>query len=324
MEVLSEIILRLDPIDIKSFKSTTYEMQYFIEEVEKDEEYWRKKLSRHLGFEVFQRVGKTWRKIYEKVLKYEKALVCLADLNYLEIVDGLIKQGVSPSRTHNAAIRRAADKGHAAMVKLLMSDPRVNPADLDNYAIQSASVQGHADVVKLLLTDKRVDPNPGLISPFTLAMRENHLDVVKVLLEDSRVNPAEGNFALGYASQYGFVEIVELLLNQPKVDPTSNDNFAIRMASQHGRTEVVKLLLEDGRADPSVDNNYPIRMAAENGHTKIVKLLLEDPKVDPSADDNAAIRNTKKKNIIKLLLKDPRVKSELTERELKKFQKQII
>ena len=51
-----------------------------------------------------------------------------------------------------------------------------------------------------------------------------------------------------------------------------------------GDIELVKLLLSDPRVDPSADNNFAIKKAAENGHYKIVKLLLNDPRVDPSVE----------------------------------------
>ena len=37
--------------------------------------------------------------------------------------------------------------------------------------------------------------------------------------------------------------------------------------------EVVELLLQDGRADPTADDNATIRLAIEKGHTDVVRLL---------------------------------------------------
>ena len=45
------------------------------------------------------------------------------------------------------------------------------------------------------------------------------------------------------------------------------------MASEKGHMEVVKLLLADPRVDPSARNNWAIQLASENGHLEIVKLL---------------------------------------------------
>ncbi len=63
------------------------------------------------------------------------------------------------------------------------------------------------------------------------------------------------------------------------LDPSVNDNAAIRWASENGHAEVVRLLLEDGRADPTTTGeDNPIRWASTNGHWEVVELLLGDIK----------------------------------------------
>ena len=49
--------------------------------------------------------------------------------------------------------------------------------------------------------------------------------------------------------------------------------------SSNGYIEIVKILLQDNRVDPSDRNNYAIQCAMENGHIEIVKLLLKDKRV---------------------------------------------
>ena len=67
-------------------------------ETEKDEEYWRKKLVRYLGFEVSQRTGRSWKITYENVVKFKKNFREMVKLNYAEIVEGLIKEGLILAR----------------------------------------------------------------------------------------------------------------------------------------------------------------------------------------------------------------------------------
>ena len=130
-------------------------------------------------------------------------------------------------------------------------------------------------------------------------------EVVELLLVDPRVDPSvDNNYAIWMASQKGHDKVVELLLANSRVDPSDGDNFAIRLASQYGRYKVVELLLADPRVDPSAEDNYAIRFASANGHDKIVELLLADPRVDPSADNNYAIRWASRKGhdkVVKLL-----------------------
>ena len=60
-------------------------------------------------------------------------------------------------------------------------------------------------------------------------------------------------------------------------------------AVNNGNHEVVKLLLEDPRVDPSDRDNTAIGLTASFGRLDVVKLLLDDPRVDPSDHHNFAI-----------------------------------
>ena len=73
------------------------------------------------------------------------------------------------------------------------------------------------------------------------------------------------------------------------------------MAAQNGHLEVVKLLLQDNRVDPSADYNYgnlndididfsqldkAIKEATKKGYYEIVRLLLQNPVINPAVQDN--------------------------------------
>ena len=55
------------------------------------------------------------------------------------------------------AFKWASRSGKFEMVKLLLSDKRVDPSSGNNYALNEASKEGHYNVVKLLLSDERVN-----------------------------------------------------------------------------------------------------------------------------------------------------------------------
>ena len=81
-------------------------------------------------------------------------------------------------------------------------------------------------------------------------------------------------------------------------------------AVQYGKTDIVKLLLDDHRVNPSDQKNKLIIYAAQGGRIQIVKLLLADPRVNPIDENNRAIKEAVKlyqENTIKILLSDPRV-----------------
>ena len=85
------------------------------------------------------------------------------------------------------------------------------------------------------------------------------------------------------ACKSGNATAVESLL--PFVDPSANDNWAIGYTSGHGYVNIVRLLLTDPRVDSSARNNSAIRWASLNGDVEVVKLLLEDSRVDQSVID---------------------------------------
>lgn len=122
------------------------------------------------------------------------------------------------------------------------------------------------------------------------ATQNGDVNEVRDLLAAGANPSAFGNAPIQWAAQYGHLEVIRLLLSDPRVDPSVEDNYAIQMAAQYDYLEVVRLLLSDQRVDPTNLDNAPIRYASANGHLEVVQLLLADPRVDPSADNNYAIR----------------------------------
>ena len=143
------------------------------------------------------------------------------------------------------------------------------------FILNWACFQGYTDVVNILLQYPWIDPtlhDEKNISVIDLAIKKGHLEIVKLLLEDSRIDPSEeGSFVLGLASEYGHLDIVQLLLQCPQVDPSDKNNYSIIFASQNGHLDIVALLLQDSRVDPTVEDNYAIQIATENGHLDVVR-----------------------------------------------------
>jgi hypothetical protein len=101
-------------------------------------------------------------------------------------------------------------QGHLYIVKLLLSDKRVNPSAESNGAIREACREGHSEIAKLLLSDKQVDPSDENDATMLHACFNHCLDcccptsgsiplllgrsnTVKMLLNDRRVEPSAAN-----------------------------------------------------------------------------------------------------------------------------------
>ncbi|KAJ3389140.1 hypothetical protein HDU84_009144 [Entophlyctis sp. JEL0112] len=155
----------------------------------------------------------------------------------------------------------AAEQGHGDAVEFLLQSPAVNPRVDSNYPLVSACARGHAAVVRLLVAHKLVDPNMrGVLTgapvlPFVAAAGAGHLEVLKVLVEDPRVSAAaDDNEAICVAAANGCFEVVRFLLAQNSVDPGAQSQRAVREAAKNGHVGTVKLLLKDARVDPAAAN----------------------------------------------------------------------
>ena len=131
------------------------------------------------------------------------------------------------------------------------------------------------DVIQLVYS-KRLDPSFDGTFLVKYVIVNNHVSLLKVLLLNKKTNLDD---CIEIAIQNGRLEMVKILLKDPRVDPSGDNNYSIRRASKNGHLEIVKLLLQDPRVDPSDRNNYSIKVASENGHIKIVRLLFRNKRV---------------------------------------------
>uniref|UniRef100_A0A6C0JXA3 Uncharacterized protein n=1 Tax=viral metagenome TaxID=1070528 RepID=A0A6C0JXA3_9ZZZZ len=109
---------------------------------------------------------------------------------------------------------------------------------------------------------------------FITACKNGDISTVKCLLPTIDLS-ANDKYAVIWASRYGYVELIRLLLTDPRFDPSFRDNEAIQLAVLYGRTDVVRLLVADPRVDSSILDNWAINAAKRDGNTKLVDLLTE-------------------------------------------------
>jgi ankyrin repeat protein len=172
---------------------------------------------------------------------------------------------------------------------------------------------GHANEVRLFLTIgyNSIDPAKDDSYGLRAACLSGRTEVVQILLEDGRSNPSVlSSEPIRLAVSSRFPDIVRLLLNDGRADPSCRGSSALLCACDSGETEIVRMLLEDGRSYPYTSNNYAIREASAKGYIDIVCLLLEDGRTDPSVENNQALCSACTEgpiDLIRLLLEDERV-----------------
>jgi len=196
----------------------------------------------------------------------------------------------------------AAKAGNLAMVQDLMGHPGVrNPLQ----PLSEAVTAGHYEIVKLLLTDPRIEESDTDYE-IELAARAGHFDIVELLFHDPRTTDLYP--AVFAAADAGHFRVVKFLV-QDRVRLTEDLNSVISVAAANDQWEVVKLLLDDDRVtnldsaitqmvydpDPDLDLN-------------LLEILLQ--RDDLIVNLNPAINNasrSKRFDIVEMLLPKPQV-----------------
>lgn len=162
----------------------------------------------------------------------------------------------------------------------------------NNRVCLYAIYYGHVNIVRILLTIGRVDPtcdNNGARSTVdfehgpefvVFACKHNKPKVLDVLLEYERVIDPRVRFPYNnefiFACEKGRLDIVKVMLKDPRLDPSTHRNYPLQLACTNGHVHVVKLLLQYQRVDPSADRSYALGIAHKYGYCKIVDLLLNN------------------------------------------------
>lgn len=150
------------------------------------------------------------------------------------------------------ALRRAASVGDLAKVKeLLAAGADVNAANTyGGTALAFASDKGHAAIVDLLL-ERGANPNTKdtfyQATPLTWAVMHGHLEVVRSLLAKGAQGESE---ALTIAASQGKSDIVKAILERGKLGPETLSE-ALATASQNQQPEIVALLEAAGAKPPA-------------------------------------------------------------------------
>jgi thymidylate kinase len=76
------------------------------------------------------------------------------------------------------------------------------------------------------------------------------------------------------------------------VNPASGNNFAIRAAIKHDHADAVKQLLQDPRVDPTTEDNIVFYIATYYGHPETMSVLLEDTRFNLTADQSRGFIHT--------------------------------
>lgn len=170
---------------------------------------------------------------------------------------------------------------------------------LEEKAAEGVVTKGGAKANLTLLALKALDHHyetlvatPSTATLLKFAYKTNDIGLLQLLKEFSDEELSEIKLDIYDAAESGKGEIVRMLLDDPDLcDVNTNYSGALRLAAARGHADIVKMLLEDGRADPTICNSDALSWAAIYGHQHVIDLLLADGRVDPNALQNFTRRS---------------------------------
>lgn len=199
-----------------------------------------------------------------------------------ELMEGLYHLG------HKTPINEALAGGNEEMVRILMEDGRFK---LDHNSLSAASEGGNETLVMMCLQGAFQRDQYWEKCPLSCAASEGHEGIVQLLLDDGRLDPSAkdryGRTPLHCAASGGHENIVRILLDREDVDPDVKDMSMVTPlsdAAKSGHTGIMRLLLGSDKVDPDTRDSMqrtPLSHASVSGEPAAVSLLLATDKVDP-------------------------------------------
>ena len=143
--------------------------------------------------------------------------------------------------------KKAIYKNEISFVKEFEYERGFDPSYKENWAIIEASSLGHFEIVHLLLNHEDIDITKAHKNIFRSAITHQNITLIKNLLKDERFTPfCNKNFILKTAIKINNIEILNLLLNDPRTDVTLNNFNAVYWCSKIDHQKV------KGKIEPSL------------------------------------------------------------------------
>jgi hypothetical protein len=88
---------------------------------------------------------------------------------------------------------------------------------------------------------------------FMAAIHSNDIDKIKTLILKDNIKPENFSFyGLGYACEFGHLNIVNFLLHNTNINPTEFNNASLRIALDNKHIDIVKSLWKNENVNESL------------------------------------------------------------------------
>ena len=295
MDILREISFYLSANDIKSFKSTTYEIQYFIEKVEEEKYYWTEKILRTFEIKLTLKAVDTnfSSKLYEAIEKKDTKRIIelyldlpeynqLNDYDFANIIVGLWDVFGSTKKDwfYSLTLNKNGYVYSKTIATHSLTDATLKYSIYDTPNLGAAFFENSAKLDVLLMIENKsfnlTNNYSHLSQVFVASCGSSNLQLLKDLLElDPEMINQKISHTYSYPTDYA--------------DQTSTRTYsAVGQALKSGSEEVLKFLIDNGGVidakDIKLDNrkvlmylitNFPELIEEKLGGLETIKYPTE-------------------------------------------------
>uniref|UniRef100_A0A6C0JTF0 Ankyrin repeat protein n=1 Tax=viral metagenome TaxID=1070528 RepID=A0A6C0JTF0_9ZZZZ len=206
-------------------------------------------------------------------------------------IDGIKKglEKVDPTCNNNAALEYVLksqydDEEKVEALKILLNDPRIKLEHLHKH-IPCLFTYDHVLSLEYLIYEKKIpfDNKNTIANLFITSIGHGAYKCVDLLLRDKNINVTKYASA-ALAQAYGRYNILHMLLQDPRIDPTKDDTF-VQDIIEGNHYDCLKLIMADPRIKIPCDNiprsvsepikrlltEYKYRLDGEIYNTNIIK-----------------------------------------------------
>jgi ankyrin repeat protein len=253
---------------------------------------------------------------------HQRGINAVFEKGYYDLVQFFLED--SRFQLSSGLLSTACKSTSVNVVRCVLQDRRVQTPKDWSCILREVCTSNLFDILEILLQDSRVTVDPSLPE---VAVCWSSEKVLQLLLKDSRICSSDRLYyekAVTRAVIMRRVEHLKLLLLDKRFESSFFNQQLIR-ACVNGSLEIVQVLLNDPRIDPSVSNQQPLLSACVSGRLNLVLLLLKDKRVDPSLFPTQTLFSAfHYTDILKVVLEDKRMTSSSSLPQLQSLVVEVI
>lgn len=239
----------------------------------------------------------------------ELFLLHIINNNIEKVTLDLLNININVEYSFNKPLFLATKHNHLEILQILLNDHRIDPYkrfDSTESVIHYAFQHDKFECIKCIVNTKRLNHTSNDNECLYLSCLYGYHDIVKILLKS--VHPQI--IHLSCACCRGYIKLVQLLLDDNRVNPSEEKNQCLYNAIIHNKIPIALKLLDDERVDIDMSWSLILKAASEYTDCELIERLLLLKHINPSENTNEALFTSFQKRNMKLfyiLLYDCRV-----------------